>query len=104
MLGRIDRLRFLVLQGDVVDAAEAEACARRLRALAPAAKTGGPRFRVGSALPREDCATPEMRAVRCLREALAQAAAGKDSMREPPRWRFLPRIDLREASARLASD
>jgi CheY-like chemotaxis protein len=90
MLGRIDHLRFLVLQGDVVDAAEAEACARRLAALAPV----GARFRVGTALPREDCATPEMRAVKCLREALAKAAAGKDALFEKSRWRFLPRIDL----------
>ncbi len=96
MLGRIDRLRFLVLQGDVANAAEAEACARRLRELA--AFAGGLALRVGFALPRTDYASPEARAVKCLREAMAQAGARMDETAAQPRWRFQPRIDLRSGA------
>ena len=107
LLGCVDRLRLLALQQNVVDLADASACARRL--IAFGAATAGVALRVGSAMPRPGAGSPEIRAVECLREAFALArkpngreAARAEGAHDGARdgapaegWRFLPRINLR---------
>jgi EAL domain-containing protein (putative c-di-GMP-specific phosphodiesterase class I) len=102
LVARIDRRRFAVLQKNVVDPADANACARRLSS-SPAA---GGVVKVGTSLPRGDAGAPGESAAARLREAavLAHAApantdaglAAPENSNDP--WRFQPRIDLRSGA------
>jgi DNA-binding response OmpR family regulator len=92
LMARLDRRRFAILQRDVASAADAEACARRLRGLGA--------LQIGTALPRSGLAG-EARATACLRAAAAfshESAAGvgltKKAAEAKIIWRLLPRVNL----------
>jgi CheY-like chemotaxis protein len=107
-IARLDRRSFAILQRNVESAADAEACARRLRSLGA--------IRIGTALPQADL-PDEARAAACLREAASLArdreaarfgagaglagsterASGERRQRQAGAkivWRLSPRVDL----------
>ncbi len=93
LLARIDERRFAILQKNVVDRADADACARRLRD-----SRGGAAcvvLQVGTALPRPNTGDPGNSAAACLREAAALARKRGERGCVGDLWRFRPRINLR---------
>jgi CheY-like chemotaxis protein len=93
LLARMDRRRFVILQKNVLDSADANACARRLLDLRDEAAGGF--LKVGTSLPRPDAGAPEKSAAACLREAAAHTRAGAEPTYSTDLWRFQPRINLR---------
>ncbi|WP_294541863.1 response regulator [uncultured Rhodoblastus sp.] len=97
LIARLDRRRFAVLQRNVFDAADADACARRLLALrdlggfAALGALGGV-VKVGTSPPRDEVGAPEKSAAARLREAADSARAQPEPAAEP--WVFQPLIDL----------
>ena len=101
----IDRRRFAILQRNVVDPADANACASRLLELR---KTVGV-LQIGTSLPRAEAGAPENRAAARLSEAAALARKRDARLAVPATpdrsddiWRFQPRIDLRSGEVRGA--
>jgi CheY-like chemotaxis protein/EAL domain-containing protein (putative c-di-GMP-specific phosphodiesterase class I) len=92
LVARIDRRRFAILQKDIVDPADANACARRLYAT----RAAGGVLKVGTSPPRFGAGALERSAAARLREAAAAARAAPVLASEP--WRFQPRIDLRSGA------
>jgi CheY-like chemotaxis protein len=88
-LARLDHRRFVILQKNVVGAADAEACARRLSGLGA--------LNVRTALPQDRGGDADQRAAACLREATAARQRGdvQGVAEASIDWRFLPRVDLR---------
>jgi CheY-like chemotaxis protein len=99
LVARIDGRRFAILQRNVFDSADADACGRRIRGLRNDMGGGVPlEIRVGTSLPRHGAGDPEQRAAACLREAaaLARARAEPEILAGP--WRYQPRIHLRSGA------
>ena len=92
LVARIDRRRFAILQRDIVDPADANACARRLRAT----RAAGGVLKVGTSLPRSGAGALERSVATRLREAAAASRAAPALAAEP--WRFQPRVDLRSGA------
>ncbi len=94
VLARIDRRSFAILQKNVLDRADANACAHRLLDLRAGAAGGV--LRVGTSLPRPDAGAPEKSAAACLHEAAARSRArSSQPVFLTGLWRFQPRINLR---------
>jgi CheY-like chemotaxis protein len=92
LVARIDRRRFAILQKDIADPADANACARRLYAV----RAAGGVLKVGTSPPRSWAGAQERSPAARLREAAASTRAAPALSAEP--WRFQPRIDLRSGA------